>query len=152
MRSNELGYEVPLPEMRFTSDPMPAPEVPAALLLFHGGQDAATYLVRAYPDGLVVFEGLRNVGALGIRWRRAPSSDITALEGRLCRSRLGSSSIAVDRRHPHAALAVESCTPRIQIDFDTLGTDDASARGQHALDDVLDSLRVRPFARLARQP
>ena len=71
---------------------------------------------------------------------------------RLCRSRLGSSSIAVDRRHPHAALAVESCTPRIQIDFDTLGTDDASARGQHALDDVLDSLRVRPFARLARQP
>jgi hypothetical protein len=152
MRSNELGYEVPLPEMRFTSDPMPAPEVPAALLLFHGGQDAATYLVRAYPDGLVVFEGLRNVGALGIRWRRAPPSDITALEGRLCRSRLGSSSIAVDRRHPHAALAVESCTPRIQIDFDTLGTDDASARGQHALDDVLDSLRVRPFARLARQP
>jgi len=150
MRSNELGFELSEPEMGFTSDPMPTPEVPATLLLLHGGPDAPTYLVRGYPDGLVVFEGLKNVRALGIRWRKAPPGDVTALQARLCQSGLQTLSLAVDRQHPHAALAVEGCSRPIRIDFDTFATDEASARAQQSLNDVLDSLRVRPFAGLAR--
>ena len=151
MRSNELGYEVGPPEMRFTGDPMRAPEGAIALTLIHfGGPDGTTYMVHAYRDGLVAFEGLKNTLVVGTRWRMAPVEQVTTLEARLCRSGFDTPPLASDRAHPHAALAVERCARPIRISFETFATDAASVRAQHALDDVLDSLHVRPFAGLAR--
>jgi hypothetical protein len=151
MRSNELGDEAPPLEMRFTADPMPAPEAAVTLTLIHfGGPDGTTYMVHVYRDGLVAFEGLKNTLVVGTRWRMAPVEQVTTLEARLCRSGFDTPPLASDRAHPHAALAVERCARPIRISFETFATDAASVRAQHALDDVLDSLHVRPFAGLAR--
>ena len=150
MRSNELGFDVPRPEMQFTANRLPVPEGRITLALIHGGPESATYIVHAYADGLVTFEGLKNTFVVGTRWRNAPVGEVLALEARLCRSGLESLSLVTDRRHPHAALTVERCTQPIRIDFDTFASDAASTRAQRALDDVLDSLRVRAFAGLAR--
>jgi hypothetical protein len=40
--------------------------------------------------------------------------------------------------------------PPINLEFETLAEDSVSARAQRALDDVLDTLSVKPLARLAR--
>ena len=152
MRSNELGDEAPPLEMRFTADPMPAPEAAVTLTLIHfGGPDGTTYMVHAYRDGLVAFEGLKNTLVVGTRWRMAPVEQVTTLEARLCGSGLDDQPLVTVPGRAHAALALERCAQPIRIDFDAFATDAASLRAQHALDDILDSLRVRPFAGIARR-
>ena len=97
-----------------------------------------------------MFDGQANVPRLGRHWRQAPPDDVSTLLQRLRGSGLGFFPPLVAPGRPNATLSVPGCVPPVQLQFETLAEDPASTRSQRALDDVLDTLYVRPLARLGR--